>query len=86
MQACMKTHTIGDPTEISLTVPSIEAKRIYDAIITILNDAKLTTKLINDEAKKLYTIDDVFPNRSPSMALRASVQEKVCLTKNLPLD
>ncbi|MCR5814191.1 MAG: helix-turn-helix transcriptional regulator [Desulfovibrio sp.] len=70
MQARMKTQTIGDSTEISLTVPSIEAKRIYDAIISILNVAKLSTQLINDEGEKLYTIDDVFPDGSPSMALQ----------------
>ena len=71
MQARMKTQTIGDSTETSLTVPSIEAKRIYDAIISILNVAKLQTQLINDDdGEELYSIEDVFPNGSQSMALR----------------
>jgi len=69
MLAHMKTQTIGALTEISLTVPSMDAERLCKAINSLLEFAQLS-RPVNEEGEELYTGEEVFPEGHPGMALR----------------
>lgn len=68
MSAHMKTQITDGLTEISLTVPTEMASKICDAISSLLKLADIGP--VNEEGDKLYTIDEVFPDANPGMALR----------------
>jgi DNA-binding XRE family transcriptional regulator len=66
----MKMQTTGALTEISLTVPSEDAKRLCKAINSLLELINPIARPINEEGEPLYTGDEVFPDSHPGMALR----------------
>jgi DNA-binding XRE family transcriptional regulator len=66
----MKMQTTGALTEISLTVPTEDARRLYNAINSILELAKSVERPRNEEGEELFTVDEVFPERHPGMLLR----------------
>ena len=68
MLAHMKTQITDGLTEISLTVPTEMASKICDAISSLLQLADI--RPVNEEGEKLYTIEEVFPEANPGMALR----------------
>lgn len=70
MLAHMKMQTTGTLTEISLTIPSDHAESICKAIHSLLELAKLSPRPTNKDGEELYSIEEVFPEGSPAMALR----------------
>ncbi len=70
MLARMRTQTIGALTEISFTVPNDHAESFCKAIHNLFEIAKIPLCAANDDEEKLYSIEEVFPNGSPAMALR----------------
>ena len=69
MLAHMRTQTTGALTEISLTVPSVDAERLCKAINSLLEFVQFP-RPINEEGEELYTGEEVFPDGHPGMALR----------------
>ena len=69
MSAHMRTQTTGALTEISLTVPSVDAERLCKAINSLLELARFS-RPVNEEGEELYTGEEVFPEGHPGMALR----------------
>ena len=69
MLAHMRTQTIGALTEISLTVPSVNAERVCKAINSMLELAQFP-RPVNEEGEELYSAAEVFPEGHPGMALR----------------
>lgn len=67
MSVHMKKQTTGESTEISLTVPSGIADKVLKVMKDILELADLHE---TDDDDQLYSIDEVFPDASPGMALR----------------
>jgi len=70
MLAHMKMQTTGALTEICLTVPSDHAESLCKAINSLLELAKLSSRPVNEEGEELYSIEEVFPEGNPAMALR----------------
>lgn len=83
MLAHMKTQTTGALTEICLTIPSSEAEHFCKTIESLLALAKLVphdvSVMENKENLEIQTeqddedvcsIEELFPNASPAMALR----------------
>ena len=57
-------------TEINLSIPSVKARVVFDAIRGILPLAGLKVRRINEEGEELFSGKEVFPEGSPAMALR----------------
>lgn len=70
MLARMKTQTTGALTDICLTVPTKEAVSVVEALGGILRLAGHTVQHVNEDNEELYTIEEVFPEGNPAMALR----------------
>jgi len=56
--------------EINISIPSAKARVVFDAIRGILPMAGLRVRRLNDEGEELFSGGEVFPEGSPSMALR----------------
>ena len=56
--------------EITLSIPSVKARLILDALRGILPMAGLKMRRVNEEGEELFTSEEVFPDGSPAMALR----------------
>lgn len=56
--------------EITLSIPSVKARLILDALRGILPMAGLKMRRVNEEGDELFTSEEVFPDGSPAMALR----------------
>lgn len=83
MLAHMKTQTTGALTEICLTIPSSEAEHFCKTIESLLALAKLVPHDVSVVANKenleiqaeqedegVCSMEELFPNASPAMALR----------------
>lgn len=57
-------------TVISLSVPTARAHEVARAIRSILNLAGHKVKNVNENGEEVRTIEEVFPDASPAMALR----------------
>lgn len=70
MLARMKTQTTGALTDICLTVPTEDALSVVEALGGILRLAGHTVQRVNEDNEELYSIEEVFPEGDPAMALR----------------
>ena len=70
MLARMKTQTTGALTDICLTVPTEDALSVVEALGGMLCLAGHTGQRVNEDNEELYSIEDVFPEGDPAMALR----------------
>ena len=70
MLARMKTQTTGALTDICLTVPTEDALSVVEALGGMLCLAGHTVQRVNEDNEELYSIEDVFPDGDPAMALR----------------
>ena len=73
MWAHMKTQTIGELTEIRLTVPSTYAEPLGQAINSLLELTRLTknnSRQANEEGEELHPAAAVFPEGHPGLSLR----------------
>lgn len=71
LELMRKPHTEG-LTDICLRVPSVDALRISKAIQELLNKTGENVREINDEGEELFTIEEVFPDRTPGRMLRGA--------------
>ena len=71
LELMRRPHTEG-LTDICLRVPSADAPRISRAIQDLLNKAGEQVREINDEGDELFTLDEVFPDRTPGAMLRGA--------------
>jgi DNA-binding XRE family transcriptional regulator len=78
--AIQMTLTEGGRTEIRLSIPSVKARVVLDAIRGILPMAGLKVHRLNDEGEEIFTSVEVFPDGSPAMLLRG-LRGKECLTQ-----
>ena len=62
----------GQPgrTEINLSIPSVKASVILDALRGILPMAGLKVRRVNEEGEEVFSAKEVFPDGSPAMLLR----------------
>lgn len=70
MLARMKTQTTGALTDICLTVPTEDALSVVEALGGMLRLAGHTVQRVNEDNEELYSIEEVFPEGDPAMALR----------------
>lgn len=70
MQALMKMQTTGTLADITLTVPAQDAKKISEAISALLALVGHKVRQVNAAGEELYSVEEVFPEASPAMALR----------------
>ena len=70
MLARMKTQTTGAMTDICLTVPTEDALSVVEALGGMLRLAGHTVQRVNEDNEELYSIEEVFPEGDPAMALR----------------
>ncbi len=69
MQALMKVSTINRSNKtISITVPNEIAGKVYKVISNLFELANI--RLVDETGEALYSIEEVFPDASPAMALR----------------
>jgi DNA-binding XRE family transcriptional regulator len=71
LELMRRPHTEG-LTDICLRVPSADALRISKAIQELLNKTGDNVREINDEGEELFTIEEVFPARTPGGMLRGA--------------
>jgi DNA-binding XRE family transcriptional regulator len=57
-------------TEINLSIPTVKARVILDALRGMLPMAGLKMRRVNEEGEELFSSEEVFPEGSPAMALR----------------
>ena len=67
MSVHMKKRTTGELTEIRLMVPNSIADKVLGVMKDILELADLHAT--NEDSEALYSIDEVFPEANPGMAL-----------------
>ncbi|MDR0827760.1 MAG: helix-turn-helix domain-containing protein [Desulfovibrio sp.] len=81
MLAHMKTRHTEQDAEIVLTVPSVDGERVSNAILCMLELAGHKVRQVNDEGEELYTVEEVFPEAHPGMALNG-FRLKMEMTQN----
>ena len=65
----MKAQTTnGSNNTIIVTVPNEVAEKVYKTLCQLLELANI--QIVNDDGEETYSIDEVFPEKSPAMALR----------------
>ncbi len=72
MLAHMKRQTTDGFTEINLSVkvPIANAALVENALKGVLALAKQSFRPVNEHGEEVYTVDEVFPERSPGMLIR----------------
>ena len=65
-----KKHHTSDVTEICLRVPTKDAQQVFEATKQFLLLAGLPVQETNEQGEPLYTLDEVFPDSHPGVALK----------------
>jgi DNA-binding XRE family transcriptional regulator len=66
----MKMQTTGKSTDLIFTIPTKDAIKIQKALTGFFDLAGYKIRQVNDEDEKLFSVDEVFPERTPGMLLR----------------
>lgn len=70
MQALMRTHRTDTAGEIFLSVPPDDMDRVVEAISGLLALTGHSVREVNDEGEELYSVEEVFSERTPGVVLR----------------
>lgn len=69
MLAHMRTQTTGELAEITVTVPLRGAMKIQETVFAALSSAGHQVRRINDAGEEVFSVADVFPERTPGMLI-----------------
>ena len=64
-----RTRTIGESTEICLTIPSKEALKVGQALAGFLSLAGHKIRRLNEEGEELFSSEEVFADSHPGSRL-----------------
>lgn len=70
MSAHMKMQTTGKSTDIIFTIPTKDAIKVQKALAGFFDLAGYKIRQVNDEGEEIFSVAEVFPERTPGMLLR----------------